>query len=223
MDVINPSSGLGLPADFRGSSRSTPPEVVTDRDRRLLCLAQQAALDGRREVLLDDATVEYLAGDDPPAHPPANIDLFLQIWADSPAALNHDGYTVAITGIGRAAGSTTITATQVCPQHLRVVSRCRVHVSLQQSGVRPRRPAPGVPRPAPSVGDVPPAEPASPQAASLPTSSPRAAAQTVWRCCTAAPCAAQTTPPLGRRGRVWLSTVVGCQRQRIAACSCTPS
>ncbi|MEU7861421.1 lantibiotic dehydratase [Nonomuraea sp. NPDC049141] len=59
--LVDDTAGLGFPAHYREPRQ--PAEPLSRRDRRLLALAQQAALDGAREIVLDDAAIEDLAAD----------------------------------------------------------------------------------------------------------------------------------------------------------------
>ncbi|QOC94414.1 lantibiotic dehydratase [Micromonospora craniellae] len=106
-DVVDPAIGLGLPATYRGSDRSVVAAPVSERDRGLLRLAQQATMDGGDEITLDERIVADLAGPDNPVQVPPHVELFVQIHADSPAALRKDRYTLVVSGAARAVGSTT--------------------------------------------------------------------------------------------------------------------
>lgn len=58
--LVDPTAGLGFPRHYRDPS---PPALATatpERDERLLGAAQQAALDGAQEVVLDDAAINAL-------------------------------------------------------------------------------------------------------------------------------------------------------------------
>lgn len=58
--LIDPLTGLGYPEHF-STAAGVPPAPLSRRDERLLALAQQAVIDGVREVVLDDAAVAALA------------------------------------------------------------------------------------------------------------------------------------------------------------------
>ena len=108
MDVVDPDIGLGLPATYRGSHRTVAAAPVSDRDRRLLRLAQTATTGGGNEIRLDDRMIDDLAGPDGlSTQPPPHVELFVQIHADSVEALRQDRYTLVVSGASRAAGSTT--------------------------------------------------------------------------------------------------------------------
>ncbi|MGC5054992.1 lantibiotic dehydratase [Micromonospora sp. DT48] len=75
---------LGFPAGYRGSTRRAP-ALVTGRDRLLGHLAQQSALDGGAEVILDDDLIGRLRdGDDRPPVPHTELRFTLA------AATGHD-------------------------------------------------------------------------------------------------------------------------------------
>lgn len=107
-ELIDPDLGMGLPAGYPGSVFSPPPEPsVSGRDRRLLALAQQATVGGRREIVLDDATVADLTPDELTlARMPAHVELCARIHAESPTALDNGEFTLAVTP-ARAAGTMT--------------------------------------------------------------------------------------------------------------------
>ncbi|SEG94749.1 protein-L-isoaspartate(D-aspartate) O-methyltransferase [Actinacidiphila yanglinensis] len=102
-DAIDPDTGLGYPSGYLGTPAPAP-AAITERDRKLLALAQKAALTGRHEVILDDATVAELAVVDPAAPRQPTTELTVRIHA--PAA-EEDGFTLSIVGVSRSAGTTT--------------------------------------------------------------------------------------------------------------------
>ncbi|MEU4230986.1 lantibiotic dehydratase [Nonomuraea sp. NPDC026600] len=59
--LVDDTAGLGFPAHY-GEPRQ-PAEPLSRKDQRLLTLAQQAALDGAQEIVLDDAAIDSLATD----------------------------------------------------------------------------------------------------------------------------------------------------------------
>jgi len=108
LDLVDPGIGLGYPATYRGSERSVAAAGLSERDRGLLRLAQQATMGGGDELVLDDRAIADLAGPDGAAClVPPHIELFLQVDADSVSALGQEQYTLAVTGASRAAGATT--------------------------------------------------------------------------------------------------------------------
>ncbi|MEU4645537.1 lantibiotic dehydratase [Micromonospora sp. NPDC023814] len=98
-DVLNV---LGFPAGYRGSTRRAP-ALFTARDRLLGQLAQQAALDGCAEVVLDDPLIDRLRGnDDRPPIP--HTELRFTLAADTPHDLDRGAFTLTVLSGSRHAG-----------------------------------------------------------------------------------------------------------------------
>jgi thiopeptide-type bacteriocin biosynthesis protein len=90
------------PAGYRGSARRVP-AVFTARDRLLGQLAQQSALDGCAEVVLDDALIEGLRGaDDRPPIP--HTELRFTLAADTLTDLDRGAFTLTVLSGSRHAG-----------------------------------------------------------------------------------------------------------------------
>ncbi|MEV6527862.1 lantibiotic dehydratase [Longispora sp. NPDC051575] len=93
---------LGMPAGYRGSWRHAP-AGFTGRDRLLIQLAQQSALDGCVEVVLDDALIGRLRGDDD--RPPVpHTELRFTLAADTLGDLDRGAFTLTVTSGSRNAG-----------------------------------------------------------------------------------------------------------------------
>ncbi|MFI6498144.1 lantibiotic dehydratase [Nonomuraea typhae] len=93
--LVDPATGLGFPAHY---GKPWEPGPLTHRDRRLLALAQQAALDGAREVVLDDAVIDDLAAGHEP-RPLPYMELVAEVRADlSLEVLAADGTAGGLTG-----------------------------------------------------------------------------------------------------------------------------
>ena len=108
LEITSPDTGLGLPATFRGSARNLPPPPFPARDEQLITLACTAAMNGDREILLDDQQISDLAaGDSVPAQVPPHAELFVQVHAASAVSLERGEFTLVVTGASRAAGTTT--------------------------------------------------------------------------------------------------------------------
>ncbi|SNT66011.1 thiopeptide-type bacteriocin biosynthesis domain-containing protein [Asanoa hainanensis] len=106
-EVVDPVTGLGFPTHFHSPTDQAVP-LVSARDERLLALAQQASIDGVREVVLDDAAVLALAGSDHLGHRvSSHVDVSAEIRAVSLGDLSAGRYTVAVTGMGRSALATS--------------------------------------------------------------------------------------------------------------------
>ncbi|MFG3702756.1 lantibiotic dehydratase [Micromonospora sp. NPDC047620] len=121
--VVDPVTGLGYPQHFDGADY---PAVapLSGRDERLLALAQQAAIDGVREVVLDDAAVRALAG---PDHAEGlvspHVDVSAEVRAVSLRALEEGRFLVAVTGMGRSAMATSGRFLDVLPYAERELMR----------------------------------------------------------------------------------------------------
>jgi lantibiotic biosynthesis protein len=61
LDVTDPDSGLGFPDGYLGTAEPEPPAPASARDDLLLTLAQDAALDGTGEIVLDEPLIARLA------------------------------------------------------------------------------------------------------------------------------------------------------------------
>jgi thiopeptide-type bacteriocin biosynthesis protein len=93
---------LGFPAGYRGSARRAP-ALFTARDRLLGQVAQQAALNDCAEVVLDDALIDRLRGnDDRPPMP--HTELRFTLAADTPHDLDRGVFTLTVLSGSRHAG-----------------------------------------------------------------------------------------------------------------------
>jgi thiopeptide-type bacteriocin biosynthesis protein len=108
MELINPDSGLGFPATYRGSDRTATVAPLSERDRQLLTLVQKATMAGSDEITLDDQIIRDLAGEAAEvAQVPPHVELFVQIHAVSDLAVQQGEFTLVVTGAARSAGATT--------------------------------------------------------------------------------------------------------------------
>ena len=105
-DLVDATAGLGFPRHYQDPDETNRPGS-TPRDQRLLALAQQAVLDGAQEVVLDDDVIAALAGQDPPPHPTAHLDLSVEVRAASTQALAAGAFLLAVRGLGRSAVATS--------------------------------------------------------------------------------------------------------------------
>lgn len=106
--LIDPTAGLGFPRHYSEQGQPVPAVEMSRRDERLLRLAQQAALDDAREIVLDDDDIDALAGGGRDAVRPApHVDLCVEIRAPTTTALAQGAFLLAVTGIGRTAIATT--------------------------------------------------------------------------------------------------------------------
>ncbi|NJP29333.1 lantibiotic dehydratase [Microbispora sp. SCL1-1] len=106
LDAVDPDIGLGYPAGYLGAP-SPPSAALSERDVKLLALAQKAALRGQREILLDETTVADLevAGSEAPNQP--TTELTIRVHAPSVRSLSEGAFTLAIIGVSRTTGTTT--------------------------------------------------------------------------------------------------------------------
>lgn len=90
-DLLDPERGIGPPAGYllppgnRSVSTGRPGE--SERDVTLLALAEQAVARGKREVLLDEDTIERLARPGAPGERGSYAEICAQLLADSEDAL----------------------------------------------------------------------------------------------------------------------------------------
>ncbi|MGH3942305.1 MAG: lantibiotic dehydratase family protein [Pseudonocardiaceae bacterium] len=109
LEILHADAGLGFPARYR-DARLTPPPMsgLSERDVRLLALAQNAARDHSVEVVLDEAAIADLAvADVATAAVQPHTELRFRIHAPTPGALERGEFTLALAGVSRAAGTTT--------------------------------------------------------------------------------------------------------------------
>ncbi|MBT8227341.1 MAG: lantibiotic dehydratase, partial [Dactylosporangium sp.] len=106
--LVDPVAGLGFPRHTAHPDRFGHVPQRSGRDERLLALAQQAALDGTQEVVLDDSAVDVLAGEScGELRPAPHLDVTVEVRAATTAALEAGYFTLAVTGVGRSALATS--------------------------------------------------------------------------------------------------------------------
>lgn len=99
-ELTDPVAGLGFPAHFYEPAGQETSTAVTGRDEQLLALAQQAALDGEREVTLDDEQIERIAGGAAEGTRFApHAELCGDLRAPSPSDLDAGAFRLAISGV----------------------------------------------------------------------------------------------------------------------------
>lgn len=108
-ELTNAEAGLGFPAGYRGASAQPPVQALTERDRTLLRLAQQAAFAHEPEVLLDDERLAALTAQEGDAAPDVvpHTELRFQLQAPTTQALLDEKFTLVVTGAARQAGTLT--------------------------------------------------------------------------------------------------------------------
>jgi thiopeptide-type bacteriocin biosynthesis protein len=97
-DLVDPACGIGYPEHF-GAGEQDLPVALSRRDTRLLALAQQAALDGQRVVVLDDGFIDLLHPE--PPRPSPHLEMCAEIWCPSLAALTRGAFQLVVSGVSR--------------------------------------------------------------------------------------------------------------------------
>ena len=105
LDAVDDDVGLGYPRGYRGAPPAGP-ATLTDRDRKLLALAQRAALHHQHEVVLDDDLIADLAGENPVSVQPST-ELTVRVHAPTLDALHRGEFSMGVIGVSRAAGRST--------------------------------------------------------------------------------------------------------------------
>lgn len=104
-DVVDPDVGLGFPAGYLGSGPE-PRDAISARHLRLLALAQTAALDGRREIELDERLVNELGTAEPgTVRIPPHMELCFHVQSPTVDALGRGDFELVVVGASRAAGT----------------------------------------------------------------------------------------------------------------------
>ncbi|MGK4582192.1 lantibiotic dehydratase [Kitasatospora sp. HPMI-4] len=96
-------SGIGWPDGYPGARSAEPPRF-DERDEVLAALAQRAALDGEREVVLDEALLTVLdLGPQEPRLPP-HLEISFCLHARDQQALNDGEFHLSVVSASRAVG-----------------------------------------------------------------------------------------------------------------------
>ncbi|MET9959470.1 lantibiotic dehydratase [Streptomyces sp. NPDC006326] len=99
-------AGLGWPAGYLGADRPAPARTLSARDEAFLALAQQAALDGAREVVLTEELIAELAVvDAAELVPPPCVEVAFQLQADTADDVRRGRFEVWLTSAARPASS----------------------------------------------------------------------------------------------------------------------
>ncbi|MFI5729264.1 lantibiotic dehydratase [Kribbella sp. NPDC051587] len=116
-DVVNPETGLGLPATYPGSTTTTNSIGPTEHEEQLLALAWGAMADHSPEIVLNDQIIQSLAVGDPSVERsiPPHAEVTAQIRARSTAALDRGDYTLVVRP-GRSAGTFTSRLAYLAPE-----------------------------------------------------------------------------------------------------------
>lgn len=107
LDAVDADTGLGYPTGYLGSCATASAEALASRDKTLLKLAHTAAVRRRLEVVLDDATIEELAGVGAADPVQPSTELTVRVHAASLEAFGRGEFDLHVVGVSRAAGATT--------------------------------------------------------------------------------------------------------------------
>lgn len=107
LDVTDDSAGLGFPAGYLGSPAARRENPLTERDKILLALAQQAAVNGDQEITVDDELVGRLSPLGPGDSVQPSAELTVRVHAPSIDALNSGLFTLHVVAASRAVGTAT--------------------------------------------------------------------------------------------------------------------
>lgn len=105
-DLTDPDTGLGFPVSYRGTVLKRPVLGTSLRDEHILALAQGAALNDQREIVLTEDDLEALSLNKP-TQVPAHVELCFIVLARSLKDLNDGRFTLTTAGLSLAAGTTT--------------------------------------------------------------------------------------------------------------------
>ena len=118
LDLVDPRTGLGYPAGFRGSAKASPPPPSVARDEHLLGLVQAATRSGEIEVALTERDINALSVGRA-EHVPASVELTASVEASSAAALDRGDFRLVCAGLSAAAGTTTGRFLPILPESAR--------------------------------------------------------------------------------------------------------
>jgi lantibiotic biosynthesis protein len=105
-ELVHADTGLGFPAGYRDSRLPPPPtRPLSDRDMALLSLAQTAALEHRREVVLDEQAVQDLTVTQV-EHIQPHTELRVRLHAPTLRAVARGESELVVVGVSRTAGAT---------------------------------------------------------------------------------------------------------------------
>ncbi|MFJ3100405.1 lantibiotic dehydratase [Streptomyces sp. NPDC086835] len=99
-------AGLGWPAGYLGADRPAPARMLSARDEAFLALAQQAALDGSREVVLTEGLLAKLAVVEvAELVPPPCVEMAFQLHAGNADEVRRGRFEVWLASAARPASS----------------------------------------------------------------------------------------------------------------------
>ncbi|MEH1124849.1 lantibiotic dehydratase [Micromonospora sp. CPCC 206061] len=107
LELVDPDSGIGFPAGYPGTLVDPPAPKVKARDELLLSLAQIAAIEGRREIVLDEALIAALEAGPTPPRLPSHLEVAVRVNAVDERALRQGRYTLEVVQVSRNVGGLT--------------------------------------------------------------------------------------------------------------------
>ncbi|MBL7493720.1 lantibiotic dehydratase [Frankia sp. AgB1.9] len=106
LDVVDPGTGLGYPAGYLDSPHPPPSASLAGRDRTLLKLAQTCAMQGVREITLDDRLIRELSAVNHGRAVQPSTEITVRVHARHLRDLDEGQFSLHVTGVSRAAGTT---------------------------------------------------------------------------------------------------------------------
>ncbi|MWA04616.1 lantibiotic dehydratase [Actinomadura sp. LD22] len=103
LDVVS-DSGVGWPDGYPGTVTPARPPSLSSRDQVLLALAQNTAIDGRDEVVLDEQLIAALELGPEQRRPPPHLEIGVRVNAADQNALCRGDFTLEVVSVSRAAG-----------------------------------------------------------------------------------------------------------------------
>ena len=103
LDVVS-DSGIGFPDGYPGSVTGKRRSPVSGRDEALLRLAQCAAIEGRDEVILDEALLASLELGPDRVRLPPHLEVGVRVHAASTADLDRGDFRLEVVSVSRGAG-----------------------------------------------------------------------------------------------------------------------
>ena len=155
-ELTDVDTGLGFPVGYRGTVLPRPALATTPRDEHLLCLAQDAALTDRREIVLTEKDIEALSLGESTAVP-AHVELCFSVFAQSTRALTEGRFTLSTVGLSLAAGTLTgrFLPMLAPADQARMVAQYAALPTLTEGAARPQISAPPLRRQTDNVGRAP--------------------------------------------------------------------
>ncbi|MFD8092364.1 lantibiotic dehydratase [Streptomyces malaysiensis] len=137
-DLVDADLGLGFPDGYLDAEPEAG-TAVSGRDWHLFALAQQAALEGRDEVHLDEELVRALTPGEPDrVRLPPHLELRFRLQAPDIAAVAQGEFTLAVVSPSRGIGTTTGRFIGLLdPEEQAQAREAFIHLPTSDSGARP--------------------------------------------------------------------------------------